>query len=315
MSALSHEIDLAMTPPTTPVAANSDGSGLAVRTLALPGAHGELAARLYSVPAASAVDGLIVFFHQGGFVGGCLEESDKFVRALALRTNLPVLAAAYTLADQQPFPAAVEDSHAVLCWAAKNHAALGWNGARLITAGIEAGGNLAAVSALVARDRGGPALAAQILIMPMLDPGLTSCSMRSLTAGPDVAGVAEACAAGYRGYLPRAADRIHPYASPLQSSRLRGLPAALILSAEDDPLRDEAEQYGGKLIASGIRTLVRRLPAVPLQDGKARCECARADGALNEIAVFIAGLETRHGPSTRNSINAKAGNPKRNPGR
>jgi acetyl esterase/lipase len=167
---------------------------------------------------------------------------------------------------------------------------LGWSGARLLTAGIEAGGNLAAVSALVARDRGGPSLAAQILIMPMLDPGLSSGSMRSLHAGPGVAGVADACAAAYRGYLPRVADRMHPYASPLQSSRLKDLPAALILSVQEDPLRDEAEQYGARLIAAGIKTLVKRLAPVPLQDGQARCRCAHEQSALNAIATFISGL-------------------------
>ncbi|MES2535242.1 MAG: alpha/beta hydrolase [Pseudomonadota bacterium] len=267
----------------------SDRKTLVMRPLALPGAQGELAARLYSLPSDQAANGLIVFFHQGGFVGGCLEDADKFVRGLALCSGLPVLAATYTLAGQRPFPAAVEDAYSVLCWALANHAALGWNGARLIAAGIEAGGNLAAVSALVARDRSGPALAAQILIMPMLDPGLSTGSMRLLSAS-----VADACAAGYRGYLPRVADRMHPYASPLQSSRLKGLPPALILSAEDDPLRDEAEQYGTKLIAAGISTLVRRLPPHPLQEGTARCDYAREAGALNEIAAFISAQGMPH---------------------
>ena len=267
---------------------------LVVGDMSVQGAQAKLAARLYSTSAspsaATVADSLIVFFHQGGFVGGSLDESDEFVRALAIGTGLPVLSASYTLACQQPFPAAVEDAHAVLCWAEQHRAKLRWSGARLIVAGIEAGGNLAAVSTLMARDRGGPPLAAQILIMPMLDPGLSSGSMRSLHASPGVAGVADACAAGYRGYLPRAADRTHPYASPLQSSRLKGLPAALILSAQEDPLRDEAEQYGARLIAAGIKTLVKRLAAVPLQDGPARCRCAREHSALGEIAAFIAGL-------------------------
>src|SRR5437899_8648928 len=86
------------------------------------GAQAKLAARLYSPSAATVADSLIVFFHQGGFVGGSLDESDEFVRALAIGTGLPVLSASYTLACQQPFPAAVEDAHAVLCWAAQHHA-------------------------------------------------------------------------------------------------------------------------------------------------------------------------------------------------
>ncbi|RYE89788.1 MAG: alpha/beta hydrolase, partial [Oxalobacteraceae bacterium] len=230
------------------------------------------------------------FFHQGGFIGGSLDECDDFARALALRSGAAVLSAAYTLACRQPFPAAVEDAYSVLQWAARCPKALGWSGERLLTAGIEAGGNLAAVAALMARDRGGPALAGQILIMPMLDPGLTSDSMRALKRNPDIAGVADACAAGYRGYLPRVADRMHPYASPLQSSRLKDLPAALILSAQEDPLCDEAEQYGTRLAAAGTRSTVRRLPPLPLNDGLARCRCAREHSALDEIADFIGAL-------------------------
>ena len=245
---------------------------VAVKNLKAQGAAGPLAARLYRLrPAKAPASGLIVLFHQGGFIGGSLDDCDEFARTLSLRCRIPVLSAAYTLACRQPFPAAVEDAYAVLQWAAASPKTLGWSGERLLCAGIEAGGNLAAAAALMARDRGGPALAGQILIMPMLDPGLTSDSMRALKRNPDVAGVADACAAGYRGYLPRVADRLHPYASPLQSSRLRDLPAALILSAQEDPLCDEAEQYGARLEAAGTRAKVRRLPPLPLNDGPARC--------------------------------------------
>ena len=263
-----------------------------VKSLTTQGAAGPLQARLYRLRASKAPSaGLILFFHQGGFVGGSLDECDEFARALALRSGFAVLSAAYTLACRQPFPAAVEDAYSVLQWVARCPKALGWSGEYLLTAGIEAGGNLAAVAALMARDRGGPALAGQILIMPMLDPGLTSASMRAIKRNPDIAGVADACAAGYRGYLPRVADRMHPYASPLQSSRLKGLPAALILSAQEDPLCDEAEQYGARLAAAGTRTTVRRLPPLPLNDGLARCRCAREHSALEEIAAFIDALK------------------------
>jgi acetyl esterase/lipase len=103
--------------------------------------------------------------------------------------------------------------------------------------------------------------------------------------------VANTCAAAYRGYLPNAADRAHPYASPLQSSRLKNLPPALILSAEDDPLRDEAEQYGAKLIACGVKTTVRRMPPAPLQEPGARNECACRSFALKEMASFISAID------------------------
>jgi acetyl esterase/lipase len=123
--------------------------------------------------------------------------------------------------------------------------------------------------------------------------------MREMPTCPDKAKVFNECAAAYRGYLPHAADRSHPYASPLQSSRLKNLPPALILSIEDDPLRDEAEAYGGKLIQSGVPTTVRRLQAAQrLQEPNARDTCACRGQALSEIANFIAGLDEEEPPAS-----------------
>ncbi|NHZ81704.1 alpha/beta hydrolase fold domain-containing protein [Massilia sp. CCM 8695] len=271
---------------------------LKIRDLEVAGAEGPLAARLYAGGDAGAKkDGLIVFFHSGGFVGGDLDEADEFLRHLAsCSTQNLVLASCYTLATERPFPAAAEDAHAVLVWAKKHKAKLGWSGKRLLVSGIEAGANLAAVCTLIARDRGGPALHGQILIMPMLDPGLSTCSMREIPQDPSQASVADSCAASYRGYLPNAADRTHPYASPLQSSRLKNLPPALILSAEDDPLRDEAEQYGAKLATCGVTTTVKRMAPAPLQDPAARNDCACKAVALHEIGNFLHGLDAPPSP-------------------
>jgi acetyl esterase len=272
---------------------------LKIRELEVRGQADALAARLYTGGDAGAKkDNLVVFFHSGGFVGGDLDDADVFLRRLcACASDNLVLASSYTLANVRPFPAAAEDAHAVLAWAKKNKTKLGWSGKHLVVAGIEAGANLAAVAALMARDRGGPALAGQILIMPMLDPGLSTCSMRELPADAGTAGLAETCAASYRGYLPNAADRTHPYASPLQSSRLKSLPPALILSAEDDPLRDEAEQYAEKLAACGVVTTVRRLAAVPQQDPGARNECACEGACLSQMSAFLRGLDGHTNPS------------------
>jgi acetyl esterase/lipase len=270
---------------------------LVVKELEVAGFEGPLAGRLYRAAVDGKRDILIVFFHGGGFDDGDLDESDSFLRRLADASGYPVvLSSTYTLAPVKPFPAAAEDAHAVMSWAKKNKTKLGWTGKRLIVAGIEAGGNLAAVAAMMSRDRGGPALAGQILIMPMLDPGLSSCSMREMPTCPDKARVFDECAAAYRGYLPHAADRGHPYASPLQSSRLKNLAPALILSADDDPLRDEAEAYGAKLINAGVRTTVRRMAPARIEEPNARNECACTGHALHEIANFIAGLESDNAP-------------------
>jgi acetyl esterase/lipase len=264
---------------------------LSVKDMEVAGVEGPLAARLYKAGTDGKRDVLIVFFHGGGFVDGDLDQSDGFLRHLADAGSYPVvLASTYTLAASKPFPAAVEDAHAVLMWARKNKTRIGWTGKRMLVAGIEAGANLAAVCALMSRDRGAPQLAGQILIMPMLDPGLSTCSMREMPSCVDAAKVVNECAAAYRGYLPHPADRSHPYASPLQSSRMKNLPPALILSAEDDPLRDEAEAYGNKLINAGVPTTVRRMLAARLQEPNARNECACQVHALSEIANFIAGL-------------------------
>lgn len=280
--------------------------GTTMRVVSAQGAQDKLEAHLYaphSAGSSSHHSGLIVFFPYGGFISVDLEECDVFARMLSARTGWRILVSSYTLPAVRPFPAAAEDAHAVLKWAVRNKMRLGWDGSRLITSGIEAGGNIAAVSALMARDRGGPALTAQLLIMPMLDPGLTSCSMRSVAGQDGAARAAHVCAAGYRDYLPRALDRTHPYACPLQSSRMKGLPPALILSADDDPLRDEAEQYGAKLAAAGIRTTLKRLPPIVLEDPDARCSSVRKESALQEIEAFIAGLDL---PGTEHPASEKS---------
>ncbi|MEC5218750.1 acetyl esterase [Actimicrobium sp. GrIS 1.19] len=259
-----------------------------MRSLVARGGQGELAVRLYESPGPSA--GLLVFFPPGGFVQDLLDDIDPFVRALALRTNLKVLATSYTLAREAPFPAAAEDAHAVLNWSVKNRVLLGWDGRQLVVAGIEAGGNLAAVASLMANDRDEPEIAAQILITPMLDPGLSTCSMRAMVAGDDGAVVADACALYYRSYIKHASDRIHPYASPLQSTRLKGLPRTLILSAEDDALRDEADGYCEKLVSNGVAAQVIRMPAMHLQNPTDRCDGMRIDIALNAISTFLKAL-------------------------
>jgi len=265
---------------------------LDVRPLQVAGSEGALDARLYRASNDGRRDILIVFFHGGGFVDGDLDQPDPFLRHLAAASGFPVvLSSSYTRATVKPFPAAIEDAYAVLVWAKKNKAKLGWTGKRLLVAGIEAGANLAAVSTLMARDRGAPKLDGQILIMPMLDPDLSSGSMREMPDCPNKVKLFNECAAAYRGYLPHAADRCHPYASPLQSSRLKNLPPALILSLDDDPLRDEAEAYGAKLIRYGVPTTVRRLSPARLQDPNARNDCACKAHAISEIATFIAGLD------------------------
>jgi acetyl esterase len=234
-------------------------SGIAATELAYPGNSGVRALRVYRPQIIEQRHlALVVFLHGGDFVSGSLDDATPAAAELARRLEAVVVTPDYTLASERPFPEAAEDAYAAIAWTHDNATLHGGDARRIAVAGEEAGGNLAAVAALMARDRGGPALTAQVLVSPMLDPTLTSCSMRN--AKPAAGTHALDCfIAAYRRYLPKASDQLHPYASPAHCSRLAGVAPALIISAEDDPLRDEAEAYGAALIATGVTTQVSRL--------------------------------------------------------
>lgn len=230
----------------------------------------------------------MVFFPPGGFVHADLDLADACLGVLAQTSQVNVLAPSYAVAPQQPFPAAVEDAHAVLQETWRQRAKLGWSGAHLFVCGVEAGGNLAAVSALVCRDRQGPKLSGQILVMPMLDASLHCSSMLSAAESPDTQAVALALEQSYRCYLPHPADRLHPYASPLQASRLSGLPPALVIHAEGDPLCDEARAYADKLEAAGVPVQRAALHPRAVHDSSERCAATADDPAVTAVAAFLA---------------------------
>ncbi len=230
---------------------------------------------------------LLVFFPPGGFIEADFDAADDCLKSFAIACRATVLAPGYAVAPAQPFPAAAEDAHAVLNLLAQRKLRIpGWTGAHLFVGGFEAGGNLAAVSTLMARDRAGPPLAGQILIMPMLDP-----SMRVSCLGvqpPEAVRAAQAMSSAYRDYLPRPADRVHPYACPLESSRLAGLPPALLVYAQDDALSDATERYADKLERAGVPVQRVALPAISQTDADARCSAARGETSVSAIAAFIA---------------------------
>jgi acetyl esterase len=268
---------------------------LAVRSVALAGASGPLAARLYRPAAVKTLaETLLVLFHPGGFVSGSVEDSDPCMRAFAEHMDCPLLSSGYAQAPGQPFPAAAEDAYCAIVEADKHPKRFGWTGRTLIVGGVEAGGNLAAVATMMARDRHGPRLAGQLLITPMLDPGLSTDSMRC--ADDDVLReeIASRVAVGYRDYLPRAADRMHPYACPLASTRLKGLPPTMIVSIAGDPLRDEAVAYTAKLAKFGVAvenlTLEPSAEACGLPDADDRCRASFDDAAYAAIRRFLGSL-------------------------
>jgi acetyl esterase len=212
--------------------------------------------RVYRPSAATPLPALM-FFHGGGFVLGDLETHDRECRALANRAGCVVIAVDYRKPPEHPFPAAPEDCYAATRYVAEHPDAFGIDPGRLGVAGDSAGGNLAAVVTLMARDRGGPRLAFQLLIYPGVD--LTDSERPSMREyGRDHFISIEAMEWLNSHYVPRREDRRNPYASPLLAPDLSTLPPAFVMTAECDPIRDQAEAYAHRLEESGVPVRLKR---------------------------------------------------------
>jgi acetyl esterase len=209
--------------------------------------------RVFGKSEDGAARAAVLYFHGGLFNCGSVEDAAGVARALA--GEAAIVCVDYPLAPKLHFPATVELAFEALQWTAAHAAEFGADAARIVVAGDQAGGNLAAAVAMMARDRGlgmdRAKLRGQVLISPMLDPQQATQSMQKASDCP--------CRKAWSDYLPCASDAMHPYAAPITSRRLAGLMTALIVSAELDPLRDEAEQYAAKLIAAGVPVQMRRL--------------------------------------------------------
>lgn len=205
-----------------------------------------LPARLYRQASRGGAP-LVLHFHAGSFVAGDLD-SGALVASLLAEAGAAVVSIDYPLAPDAPFPAAVEAGHAALEWAWRKRNRLAGAVGGLWVAGEEAGGNLAAAVALAARDRQHPPLAGQILLSPMLDTCVATASLRKAQAGP----VGCRWADGWHHYLSRPDDALHPYAAPGRALRLADLPPTLLITAEDDPLRDETQAYAERLREAGV---------------------------------------------------------------
>jgi acetyl esterase len=214
----------------------------------IPGPAGEIPVRIYT-PEGQGPLPVLVFFHGGGWVIGNLETHDDICRVLARAVPALVVSVDYRLAPEHPFPAAVEDSYAALGWVAENAAAIGGDPARLAVGGDSAGGNLAAVVSLLARDRGGPRIAHQLLIYPVTDMRGDSVSMRENGTGYFLT---HDLMTWFSNHYVSAQERLLPHASPLLAPDLAGLPPATVITAEFDPLRDEGESYAARLREFGV---------------------------------------------------------------
>jgi acetyl esterase len=224
---------------------------------------------------------VVVFFHGGGFVVGNLDMQDETCRRLANRVGAVVLNVDYRLAPEHPFPAAHADAYEAVTWAAEHGAELGGDPSRLAVVGMSAGGNLAASVALRARDRNGPPLALQTLIYPVLDSRMATPSYAEHADAP-VLGAEQM--GWYWDQYARGADREHPYASPAHAPDLSGLPPAVVVTADHDPLRSEAEEYAARLADAGVPVRTTRYEGQLHSFMRLFGVVSDADRALDETA-------------------------------
>jgi acetyl esterase len=256
----------------------------------LPGPGGEVVARIY-LPETEHPCPVLLYFFGGGWVLGSLDAADALCRTLANAAACAVVSIAYRRAPEHPFPAGLEDCFAATRWIAAHGAEHGLDGSRLAVGGVSAGGNLAAAVAQLARDRHGPPLRFQLLVYPPLDQRAATESMRLRLERPFFS--SEDLAWCWHHYLADTRDGANPLASPLRTVDLRGLPPALVITAELDPIRDEAELYAARLREAGVPTQLVRFDGVAhgffsLAD--------RLDAAVEAQALAAAALRSAFAP-------------------
>lgn len=243
-----YEARIALMAPPAPVATVTERS--------IDGPGGPLRLRTYT-PVGRGPLPLMMFFHGSGFVLCSLDTHDGLCRNLAAGISCVVVSVDYRLAPENKFPAGPDDCLAATRWAAQHAAELGTDPARIMLAGDSAGGTMAAVTALRVRDEGGPELCGQMLLYPVTDyhtPGTPSYA-----ANADGYGLTRDTMKWFWGhYLTDPAEAESPHACPMRARDLSGLPPAFVMSAEYDPLRDEAELYGERLRAAGVPTEITR---------------------------------------------------------
>ena len=267
-----------------------------VETRAIPGPGGELPVRVYTpAEAGSGPSPVLVYFRGGGWVIGDLDTHDGICRSLANRAACVVVSVDYRSAPEHRFPAAAEDCYAATVWVAEHAGAIGGDPSRLAVGGDSAGGNLATVVALMARDRGGPQIVHQVMVYPVTNHSLDTASYLAFSEGYLLD--KNLMAYFWGQYLAEDSAGDSAYASPLRAQDLSGLPPALVITAEFDPLRDEGEAYAARLREAGVPVTVSRydgmihaffaMPAVLDQAQTAREEVAatlRAAFASHAVA-------------------------------
>ena len=225
----------------------------------VPVKGGAITARVYS-PGGPGPHPALVYYHGGGWVIGDLYTHDGLCRSLTNAARCVVVSVDYRLAPEFKYPVAVEDSYAALAWTAANAGRLGIDPRRVAVGGDSAGGNLATVVALVAGERGGPGIVHQVLIYPVTDYDFGTPSYHENATGYLL--TRDGMRWFWSHYLGREAQGLERYASPLRAPSLAGLPSALVITAECDPLRDEGEAYAARLRDAGVAVTLTRYPGM-----------------------------------------------------
>ena len=234
---------------------------------------------------------VVVYFHGGGWTSGDPRQSEWWCTGLAARAGVAVVSVDYRLAPEHPFPTAVEDCYAVTCWIAEHAEALGVDVARLAVMGDSAGGNLAAVVSILARDRNGPAIASQVLIYPAVE---LVDKFASEAENADAPVLRKVDMDRHRAVYLAGQDGANPLASPLRAAHDE-LPPALIQTAQYDPLRDQGVAYADALRAAGVEVRLTNYPdavhgfaSIPGLDPSAK---AALTEAVDEISARLAAGE------------------------
>ena len=262
-----------------------------VNALSIPAPHGSIPARVYTPKTLRKANGLapcLVFFHGGGWVIGDLDSHCVVCRKLADEGQLLVVSVDYRLAPEHKFPAAVEDAITATKWIAEHAKQLGVDASRLMVGGDSAGGNLAAVVAISARDGNGPAIAGQVLIYPATDFAMTHPSHSE----PETSILlTHSVIKWFRDhYLNGAADAGDWRASPARAETLAGLPPAYVLTAGADPLRDEGDEYAMGLKEAGVAVTWRTFPGQFHGFFTMGKLLQQANVAANEIGAWLRAL-------------------------
>jgi acetyl esterase len=259
-----------------------------IENLRIPGPDCEIPIRIYT-PDAPAPRPALVYFHGGGWVVCDLDTHDVVCTAIAHRAGAVVIAVDYRLAPEHKFPAAVTDSYAATAWVASNAKRLGIDPKRISVGGDSAGGNLAAVVSLKSRDQDGPAIELQVMVYPVTD--LSSFATPSYQEFGENHYLTKSEMEWFRDhYLRSMEDARDPHASPLLTLDLSGLPPALIITAECDPLRDEGEAYAKRLANDGVAVTYTCYPGMIHPFFSLSGAIPQAFDAIQQVANAVAGL-------------------------